>query len=103
MRRVTGIPSSALQGEPLSHFDVHERVTWIEHPTTTILADRAYSLMGILGISLSPIDGENLAEAMKRVLDEVNKQNKCLQDLCPSNPRNDKKRIEETKGGLLAG
>ncbi|KAL6152442.1 hypothetical protein ACJBU6_09310 [Exserohilum turcicum] len=103
VREVTGIPSRALQGEPLSYFSVHERVTWIEHRTTTILADRAYSLMGILGVSLSPIDGENLAEAMKRVLDEVDKQNKCLQDLCPSNPRDDKKRIEETKGGLLAG
>jgi hypothetical protein len=103
VREVTGIPSSALQGEPLSNFDVHERVTWIEHRTTTVPADRAYSLMGILGVSLSPTDGENLAEAMKRVLDEVNKQNKCLQDLCPSNPRDDKKRIEETKGGLLAG
>ncbi|USP79361.1 uncharacterized protein yc1106_06635 [Curvularia clavata] len=103
VREVTGIPSSALQGEPLSNFDVYERVTWIEHRTTTIPADRAYSLMGILGVSLSPIDGENLAEAMKRVLDEVDKQNKCLQDLRPSNPRDDKKRIEETKGGLLAG
>ncbi|XP_014550386.1 hypothetical protein COCVIDRAFT_115570 [Bipolaris victoriae FI3] len=103
VREVTGIPSSALQGEPLSNFNVHERVTWIEHRATKIPADRAYSLMGILGVSLSPIDGENLAEAMKRVLDEVDKQNKCLQDLCPSNPRDDKKRIEETKGGLLAG
>ncbi|EOA82641.1 uncharacterized protein SETTUDRAFT_22619 [Exserohilum turcica Et28A] len=100
---VTGISSPALQGEPLSNFSVHERVTWIEHRTTTIPADRAYSLMGILGVSLSPIDGENLAEAMKRVLYEVDKQNKFIQDLCPSNPRDDKKRIEETKGGLLAG
>lgn len=103
VREVTGIPSPALQGEPLSYFSVHERVTWIEHRTTTIPADRAYSLMGILGVSLSPIDGENLVEAMKRVRDEVDKQNKCIQDLCPSNPRDDKKRIEETKGGLLAG
>ncbi|EMD86548.1 hypothetical protein COCHEDRAFT_1228106 [Bipolaris maydis C5] len=103
VREVTGIPSPALQGEPLSNFTVHARVTWIEYRTTTIPADRAYSLMGILGVSLSPIDGENLAEAMKRVLHEVDKQNKCIQDLCPSNPRDDKKRIEETKGGLLAG
>jgi hypothetical protein len=103
VREVTGIPSSALQGEPLSTFGVHERVAWSEHRTTKIPADRAYSLMGILGVSLSPIEGESPAEAMKRVLDEVDKQNKCFQDLCPSNPRNDKKRIEETKGGLLAG
>ncbi|KAJ6192357.1 hypothetical protein J3E72DRAFT_399374 [Bipolaris maydis] len=75
VREVTGIPSPALQGEPLSNFTVHARVTWIEYRTTTIPADRAYSLMGILGVSLSPIDGENLAEAMKRVLHEVDKQN----------------------------
>ncbi|EMD59452.1 hypothetical protein COCSADRAFT_258862 [Bipolaris sorokiniana ND90Pr] len=103
VREVTGIPSLALQGEPLSYFSVYERVTWIEHRTTTIPADRAYSLTGILGVSLSPIDSENLAEVMKRVLDEVDKQNNCIQDLCPSNPRDDKKRIEESKGGLLAG
>jgi hypothetical protein len=78
VRRVTDTPSSALQVEPLSHFNIHERVTWIEHCTTTILPDRAWSLMGILGVSLSPIDGENLAEAMERVLEEVDKQNRCL-------------------------
>jgi hypothetical protein len=98
---ITGIPISALQGNPLSDFDVHNRISWSEHRTTKLLADRAYSLMGILGVSLSPIDNESLAEAMKRVLDQVEKQNKCVQDLRPSDPRDDKKRIEETKGGLL--
>jgi hypothetical protein len=58
--------------------------------------------MWILGVSLSPIDGESLAKAMKRVTDEVEKQNKCVQDLCSSNPRDNKRRIEQTKGGLLA-
>ena len=62
----------------MSYFSVYECVTWIEHRTTTIPADRVYSLMSILGVSLSPIDGENLAEAMKRVLHEVDKQNKCI-------------------------
>ncbi|KAH8716753.1 hypothetical protein GQ44DRAFT_624900, partial [Phaeosphaeriaceae sp. PMI808] len=76
LRKVTGIPSSALQGTPLSDFNVHERISWSEHRTTKIPADRAYSLMGILGVSLSPIDGESPAEAMKRVIDEVDKQNK---------------------------
>ncbi|KAF2804417.1 NACHT-domain-containing protein, partial [Mytilinidion resinicola] len=32
---------------------------------------------------------------------ETNADNKCLRDLCSTNPRDDKKRIEETKGGLL--
>ncbi|KAF1361606.1 HET-D [Lizonia empirigonia] len=103
LHEVTDIPCSALHGEPLSDFGVKERIMWIEHRTTKIPADRAYSLMGILGVSLSPIEGESLAEAMKRVEDEFDKQNKCFRDLCPSNPRHDKKRVEETKGGLLAG
>ena len=38
---------------------------------------------------------------MKRIIDEVDKQNKCAQDLRPSNPHDDKKRIGETKGGLV--
>ena len=57
--------------------------------------------MGILGVSLSPIDGESPAEAMRRITDEVDRQNKYAQGLRPSNPHDDKKRIEETKGGLL--
>lgn len=103
VHEVTDIPCSALYGEPLSDFGVQERIKWIEPRTTKIPADRAYSLMGILGVSLSPIEDESLTEAMKRVEDEVEKQNKCFRDLCPSNPRHDKKRVEETKGGLLAG
>ncbi|KAJ8115727.1 hypothetical protein OPT61_g2688 [Boeremia exigua] len=101
LHEITGIPSPALKGEPLSDFNIHERISWSEHRTTKIPADRAYSLMGILGVSLSPIDGESPSEAMKRIIDEVDKQNKCAQDLRPSDPRDDKKRIEETKGGLL--
>jgi hypothetical protein len=98
---ITGIPISAMQGKTLSDFDVQKRISWSDYRTTRLPADWAYSQMGILGVSLSPIDDESPAEAMKRVLDEVDKQNKCVQDLRPSNPRDDKKRIEETKGGLL--
>ncbi|KAJ6192248.1 beta transducin-like protein HET-E2C*40, partial [Bipolaris maydis] len=99
---ITRIPEAALQSTPLSDFSVNERISWNEHRITTIPADRAYSLMGILGVSLSPFDGESLAEAMKRVTDEVDKQNKCLQDIRRTDPQDDKKRIEDTKGGLLA-
>ena len=102
LREITGIPGAALQGTRLSDFSVNERISWNEHRTTKIPADRAYSLMGILGVSLSPFDGESPAEAMKRVTDEVDKQNKCLQDIRQTDPRDDKKRIEDTKGGLLA-
>ena len=33
LHETTGIPSSALQGKPLSDFDVHERISWSEHRT----------------------------------------------------------------------
>ena len=102
VHEVTGIPCSALQGDPLSDFTVNERISWNEHRVTKIPTDRAYSLMGILGVSLSPLDGESPAEAMKRVTDEAEKQDKCLRDIHQTDPRNDKKRIEDTKGGLLA-
>jgi hypothetical protein len=102
LREITGIPSTALQGTPLSDFNVNERVSWNEHRTTKVPTDRAYSVMGILGVSLSPFDGESPAEAMKRVTDEVDKQNTCIQDIRQTDPRDDKKRIEDTKGGLLA-
>ncbi len=34
-------------------------------------------------------------------MDEISKLEKCMQDLHLTNPRDDKKRIEDTKGGLL--
>lgn len=98
---ITGIPISALEGAPLSDFHVLERISWIEHRTTKIAEDRAYALMGILGITLSPIYGEGESKAMTRIHDEVEKLNRYLQDLRPSDPRDDKKRLEDTKGGLL--
>jgi hypothetical protein len=101
LARITGIPRSALQGTPLSNFSVQKRIEWSEHRKTTTLVDRAYSLMGILGVSLSPIDEESQAEAMRRVRHEIDKQNKCVQDLRSTNPYDDKKRIQATKGGLL--
>jgi hypothetical protein len=67
-----------LQGEPLSNFTVYERISWNKHQVTKVPTDRAYSLMGILGVSLSPFDSESPAEAMKRVTDKAEKQDKCL-------------------------
>ncbi|EUC50479.1 hypothetical protein COCMIDRAFT_929 [Bipolaris oryzae ATCC 44560] len=83
LSRITGIPKSALQGAALPHFN------------------SVYALMGIFGVSVSPVDKESPAEAMVRVEREVDRQNKCVQDLQSANPYDDKTRIEATKGGLL--
>jgi len=45
--------------------------------------------------------GEGSASAFKRLEEEIDKLNRCLRDLRSTDPRDDKKRIEDTKGGLL--
>lgn len=101
VHEITNIKFSALQGASLNRFTVNERLSWNEHRVTKIPTDKVYSLMGILGVEISPLTDESPGEAHKRVLEEVNRQSKCLQDLQTTDPYLDKKRIEETKGGLI--
>jgi hypothetical protein len=98
---ITGIPQVALQGAPLSQFNVNQRMSWIEHRQTTLEEDRVYSLLGIFGVYIPTIYGEGIARASKRLMDEIDKLERCIQDLRATDPRDDKKRIENTKGGLL--
>jgi len=103
IHEITGIPNSALCGAPLSQFsvNVNERLSWIEHRQTKLEEDRSYCLTGIFSVNVSPFYGEGAGGAFKRLMDEVDKLSKCLQDLHFTNPHDDKKRIEETKGGLM--
>ncbi|PQE03465.1 Vegetative incompatibility HET-E-1 protein [Rutstroemia sp. NJR-2017a BBW] len=98
---ITNIPHIALQGYPLSQFSVEERLRWIQHRQTKLEEDKVYSLLGIFDVYILPIYGEGLASAHARLLDEFHKMQKCIKDLRLSDPRDDKKRIEDTKGGLL--
>ncbi|PVH94224.1 HET-domain-containing protein [Periconia macrospinosa] len=101
VRKITGIPESALQGGPLPQFSINERLSWIQHRQTKLEEDKAYALLGIFGVYLAPIYGEGKVRAFKRLMDEMDKWDKCIQDLYLTDSRNDKKRIEDTKGGLL--
>ncbi|KAK4897683.1 hypothetical protein LTR49_027947 [Elasticomyces elasticus] len=74
--KTTSISLEALDGAPLSQFSVSERLRWKEARVTKHEEDGAYSLQGNLDVELAPVYGED--------------------------PRNYKKRIEETNGGLLA-
>jgi hypothetical protein len=103
IREATRIPNAALQGVPLSHFSINERMKWSEHRETKIPEDRAYCLIGIFGVQMTPFYGEGVSGAFRRLMDEANALNKCLHELRLSDPHDDKKRIEETKGGLLPG
>lgn len=101
IHKATNIPHSALEGNPLSEFSVSERMSWIEHRETKLEEDRAYSLLGIFGVRISPLYSEGKVDAFKRLHDEIGKQEKCVRDLRLADPRDDKRRIEDTKGGLL--
>ncbi|KAF1959545.1 hypothetical protein CC80DRAFT_514059 [Byssothecium circinans] len=98
---ITAIPESALQGAPLSQFSDNERISWINNRQTKLKEDKAYSLLGILDVHIPPIYGEGMESAFRRLREEIAKQKKCMQDLHLTDPRDDKKRIEDTKGGLL--
>jgi hypothetical protein len=98
---ITGIPERALEGEPLSNFSLNDRLSWIEHRETKREEDKAYSLLGIFGVYMPPIYGEGVGRAFDRLRDEIKKLEECTRDLYITDPRRDKARIEETKGGLL--
>ena len=104
IHEITGIAASALQGTPLSQFSVDERLSWIERRQTKLDEDKAYSLLGIFDVHIPLIYGEGRESAFKRLREEIDKPLKeCIQHLRLTDPRDDKTRIEGTKGGLLDG
>ncbi|KAH7308785.1 WD40-repeat-containing domain protein [Rhexocercosporidium sp. MPI-PUGE-AT-0058] len=114
IHEITGIPIAALEETPLSQFGIDERFSWAENRDTTRGEDKAYSLLGMFGIYLPLIYGEGREHAFKRLRKEIQdsltendphlldpQSRSCIQDLRITDPREDKKRIEDTKGGLL--
>jgi hypothetical protein len=102
IQEATAIPYEALEGAPLSQFSVEERLRWRQHRHTKLKEDAAYSLCGIFDVDIAPVYGEGGEEAFRRLHDKIRKREECLRNLRATDPRSDKKRIEETKGGLLA-
>jgi len=113
IHNVTGVPVEVLRGGPLSDVSVSDRMAWIEKRNTTREEDKAYSLLGIFNIYMPLIYGEGEKSAFRRLREEIGKVSKnehtydeaevrCLADLRSTDPREDKSRIEATKGGLLA-
>ena len=58
-------------------------------------------MLGIFNVSIVPTYGEGVAKAFDRLWNKFREIQKCMQDLRPTDPRLDKERIEDTKGGLL--
>jgi hypothetical protein len=101
IHEITGIPILALQGTALSHFSVQERLSWKMDRKTKLGEDGAYSLLGLFDVHIAPVYGEGAEGAFRRLHDEIHKTQKCIRDIRLRDPRDDKKRIEDTKGGLL--
>ncbi|KAH8679766.1 beta transducin-like protein HET-E2C*40 [Tricladium varicosporioides] len=113
IHQITNIPITALRGTPLSQFNVEERLLWAETRQTTHGEDKAYSMLGIFDVYMPLIYGEGREHAFKRLRKEIQdslienghlidaQSRSCIQDLRIKDPREDKKRIEQTKGGLL--
>jgi hypothetical protein len=99
---ITNIPPKALEGAPLYQFSVKERLEWKSDRETTYEEDGWYSLSGIFGVEMAPAYSEGAASAFKRLMDEIQTLERCVRDMRTTDPYDDKKRIEETKGGLLA-
>jgi hypothetical protein len=102
IHKITGIPHEVFNGAPLSQFSVNDRLRWKGNRKTKHDEDAWYSLSGIFNVEIAPAYSEGAASAFKRLMDEINKLERCVQDIHHTDPRNDKKRIEDTKGGLLA-
>ena len=101
IHEITAIPKRALQGTPLSQFSVKDRFRWIGTRETKLEEDKAYSLLGIFDVDISLRYGEGMVSAFKRLEEEIDKLSTCIRDLRLTDPSDDKKRIEDTKGGLL--
>ncbi len=70
----TGIPIEAIRGTiPLSLFSVPERMSWAANRQTTLVEDKAYSLLGIFDIYMPLIYGEGGENAFNRLREEIEK------------------------------
>ncbi|KAL1948055.1 hypothetical protein VTO73DRAFT_12130 [Trametes versicolor] len=71
LQEITGVDFNVLVGRAsLDSISVGKRMSWAAKRETTRVEDRAYSLMGIFGIHMSPIYGEG-QNAFLRLQEEV--------------------------------
>jgi hypothetical protein len=73
IHEITRIAIHALQGRSPLEYSVAERFEWAEFRETTREEDKAYSLLGLFGIYMSPLYGEGAQNAFRRLRDEINK------------------------------
>lgn len=71
LHEITGVPVAALRGHPLSTFSINERMLWARGRDTKRKEDKAYALIGILGITMVTNYGEGEDHAMERLRKEL--------------------------------
>lgn len=101
IHRITAVPLAVVNGALLSDYSIEERLQWGSARQTKLEEDRVYSMEGFFGIDLAPIYGIGYQEAFRRLQEEIKLLSACVRDLYVTNTRDDKHRIQETKGGLL--
>jgi hypothetical protein len=67
IHEITKIPREAIRGRPLDSFTVEERLSWMQGRETKVAEDEAYCLLGIFGVSMPLVYGEDVDEAMSRL------------------------------------
>lgn len=67
IHEITKIPINAFQGAPLAQFSIEDRISWSKGRATTRSEDKAYSLLGILDVSMTSIYGEGETKALERL------------------------------------
>lgn len=73
IHKITGISVQALQGTPLSHFSVIERMSWATRREAKREEDKAYSLLGVFDVHMSLLYGERKTNAFIRLQEEIDK------------------------------
>ncbi|KAH9892096.1 heterokaryon incompatibility protein-domain-containing protein [Xylariomycetidae sp. FL2044] len=72
LQNITGIHIDALQGvKPCSSFTIAERMNWAANRKTKRPEDRAYSLLGIFGVSMPLLYGIGGFRAFHRLQEEI--------------------------------
>jgi tetratricopeptide (TPR) repeat protein len=70
---ITGVALEALRGQPLSQFDIEERLSWAATRDTKVEEDAAYCLLGIFDIHMPLIYGEGQQNALNRLRRKIQK------------------------------
>ncbi|KAF5344925.1 hypothetical protein D9758_011541 [Tetrapyrgos nigripes] len=69
---ITSIPPRVFEeGGSIETFSIAQRMSWAAIRETTRPEDQAYCLMGLFGVSMSPIYGEGSAKAFMRLQQEI--------------------------------